>query len=295
MLYFECPACKANCETTDAFAGKTVHCPHCGKSVTVPADPAAVTTTPPKPKPKPKPAPASTASTAIATPELATAQQTSAPSIAQDSSGNQLRNVILVLLGVAVLVGLGIWLIPAESSSSPAGGMDVVDAIRSVKVVRNESGEMATPVQDVIIKSIRRLAPEDNAKSGSNPVVVIETSMGAIKIELSQDKAPITVANFLRYVDDKHFDGTIFHRVIADFMIQGGGFEPGMRPKESKYPPIKNEAGNGLSNIRGTIAMARTTEPNSATDQFFINVADNRGQLDRSPAIRMVTQSSERS
>ncbi len=118
--------------------------------------------------------------------------------------------------------------------------------------------------------------------SGPNPVVVMETSMGDIKIELYPDKAPITVANFLRYVDEKHYDGTIFHRVIADFMIQGGGFEPDIKPKKSKHEPIRNEAGNGLSNERGTIAMARTEDPDSASDQFFINVEDN-GQkgLDR--------------
>jgi cyclophilin family peptidyl-prolyl cis-trans isomerase len=117
--------------------------------------------------------------------------------------------------------------------------------------------------------------------AGPNPVVVIETSMGAIKIELNQEKAPITVENFLKYVDAKHYDGTIFHRVIPDFMIQGGGFEPGLKPKRLKFDPIRNEADNGLSNVRGTIAMARTNDPNSATDQFFINAVDNSRKLDR--------------
>jgi len=110
-----------------------------------------------------------------------------------------------------------------------------------------------------------------------NPVVVIETSMGNVKVELFEDKAPITVKNFLGYVDDKFFDGTVFHRVISDFMIQGGGFEPGMKQKKTKEP-IKNEA--GLSNDRGTLAMARTSDPDSATAQFFINVKDN-SQLDK--------------
>jgi cyclophilin family peptidyl-prolyl cis-trans isomerase len=118
--------------------------------------------------------------------------------------------------------------------------------------------------------------------SGPNPVVVIDTSMGPVKIELFQDKAPITVKNFLEYVDSKHYDGTIFHRVIPTFMIQGGGFEPGMRQKNTG-PAIRNEAGNGLSNTRGTLAMARTSQPNSATDQFFINVRDNTF-LDRAQA-----------
>jgi cyclophilin family peptidyl-prolyl cis-trans isomerase len=113
----------------------------------------------------------------------------------------------------------------------------------------------------------------------ANPFVVIETSMGTIKVELFEDKAPITVKNFLGYVDDKHFDGTIFHRVIDGFMIQGGGYTADKKLKDTK-PPIKNEWQNGLSNTRGTLAMARTNDPDSATDQFFINVADN-SRLDK--------------
>jgi cyclophilin family peptidyl-prolyl cis-trans isomerase len=107
-----------------------------------------------------------------------------------------------------------------------------------------------------------------------NPVVEMDTSHGKIKIELFADKAPITVKNFLAYVDDKFYDGTIFHRVISNFMIQGGGFVPGMKEKKSR-DPIKNESNNGLSNVRGTLAMARTSEPDSASAQFFINVKDN--------------------
>jgi cyclophilin family peptidyl-prolyl cis-trans isomerase len=112
-----------------------------------------------------------------------------------------------------------------------------------------------------------------------NPVVTIETSMGDIQVELFADKAPTTVKNFLSYVDDKFYDGVIFHRVIPGFMIQGGGMEPGLKEKKTK-DPIKNEADNGLSNERGTIAMARTPDPDSATAQFFINVADNKKSLD---------------
>jgi len=108
----------------------------------------------------------------------------------------------------------------------------------------------------------------------ANPVVAVETNMGTFKVELFEDKAPDTVKNFLKYVDDKHYDGTIFHRVISDFMIQGGGFEPGMKEKKSR-DPIKNESGNGLSNLKGTLAMARTSEPNSATAQWYVNVKDN--------------------
>ncbi len=108
----------------------------------------------------------------------------------------------------------------------------------------------------------------------SNPVVTIETTEGIIKIELWADKAPKTVANFLRYVDDGFYENTIFHRVISDFMIQGGGHTVDMKQKKTR-DPIKNEASPGLKNNRGTIAMARTNLIHSATSQFFINVEDN--------------------
>ena len=120
------------------------------------------------------------------------------------------------------------------------------------------------------------------AASAANPVVVMETSLGTIKIELNEEKAPISTKNFLSYVDDKFYDGTIFHRVIPNFMIQGGGFEPGLKQKKTKAP-VKNESANGLSNARGTLAMARTSVPDSATAQFFINVKDNTF-LDRAQA-----------
>ena len=115
-----------------------------------------------------------------------------------------------------------------------------------------------------------------------NPSVVITTSSGTMKAELFEDKAPITVKNFLAYVDEKFYDNTVFHRVIETFMVQGGGFEPGMKQKKTK-PTIKNESANGLSNQRGTIAMARTSVPDSASSQFFINVQDNTF-LDKSQA-----------
>ena len=105
-------------------------------------------------------------------------------------------------------------------------------------------------------------------------MITLKTSKGYIVIETYADKAPITVKNFASYVDSGFFNGTIFHRVIDDFMIQGGGFEPGMGQKDTR-DPIKNEASNGLANNRGTIAMARTMDPHSATAQFFINVTDN--------------------
>ena len=105
-------------------------------------------------------------------------------------------------------------------------------------------------------------------------MIELHTNKGVIRIELDSERAPKTTANFLAYVRDGHFDGTIFHRVIDGFMIQGGGFEPGMKQKPTGEP-IENEANNGLKNARYTIAMARTNDPHSATAQFFINVADN--------------------
>lgn len=104
--------------------------------------------------------------------------------------------------------------------------------------------------------------------------VNLETNFGPIVLELDEAKAPATVANFLEYVNSGHYNGTIFHRVIPGFMVQGGGFEPGMRQKGTNAP-IKNEATNGLKNDKYTVAMARTNDPHSATAQFFINVADN--------------------
>src|SRR3954468_9147548 len=109
--------------------------------------------------------------------------------------------------------------------------------------------------------------------------VVLHTNHGDITIALDEENAPASVANFLQYVRDGHYDNTIFHRIIPNFMIQGGGFEPGMRQKKTKAS-IRNESSNGLSNARGTLAMARTSVPDSATCQFFINVKDNAG-LDR--------------
>lgn len=105
-------------------------------------------------------------------------------------------------------------------------------------------------------------------------MVVLKTTHGEIVIELYSDKAPVTVENFLAYVDAGHYDGTIFHRVLPKFMVQGGGFTEDMKEKANRAP-IKNEADNGLKNERGTLAMARTQDVNSATAQFFINLADN--------------------
>ena len=116
--------------------------------------------------------------------------------------------------------------------------------------------------------------PATAPAKGGKTVIIIETSMGTMKAELDAEKAPETVKNFLSYVDKKFYDGTIFHRVIKNFMIQGGGFEPGLKQKKTDAP-IKNEAKNGLKNARGTLSMARTGDPHSATAQFFINHKDN--------------------
>jgi cyclophilin family peptidyl-prolyl cis-trans isomerase len=118
-----------------------------------------------------------------------------------------------------------------------------------------------------------------NAKPAANPQVTIDTSKGPIVVELYADKAPISVKNFLQYAHEKFYDGTIFHRVIPNFMVQGGGFTASMDQKQT-HAPIKNEGGNGLQNTRGTLAMARTAVPDSASSQFFINLKDN-GFLDR--------------
>ncbi|MGH7901165.1 MAG: peptidylprolyl isomerase [Thermodesulfobacteriota bacterium] len=131
-------------------------------------------------------------------------------------------------------------------------------------------------MQDERVENGQKNAAEkvEEATNGGNPMVILSTSEGDIKIELYKDKAPITVENFLSYANDKFYDGTIFHRVIPGFMIQGGGFTTDMSQKPTKAP-IKNEADNGLRNDRGTITMARTNIIDSATSQFFINQVNN--------------------
>lgn len=112
------------------------------------------------------------------------------------------------------------------------------------------------------------------AFASASPHVVLQTSMGEIELELYPDKAPVTVKNFLDYVNSGFYDRTVFHRVIFDWIIQGGGYDSGLNPRKTR-PPIKNEADNGLENVSGTIAMARTEDPDSADSQFFINISDN--------------------
>jgi len=117
----------------------------------------------------------------------------------------------------------------------------------------------------------------DKGPDGPNPVVELKTNMGDIEVELFQDRSPGTVKNFLGYVDEHFYDGTIFHRVIPDFMVQAGAFEPGMRRERPTRPPIKGEAGNNLPNLRGTLAMGlRPGDPDSGTSQFYVNLKHNQ-------------------
>ncbi|MBL4606508.1 MAG: peptidylprolyl isomerase [Pseudomonadales bacterium] len=132
------------------------------------------------------------------------------------------------------------------------------------------------------VTTIATATTEETAKKAANPVVVLETTEGKIKLVLFQDKAPISVKNFLDYAESGHYDGTIFHRVIAGFMIQGGVFSQAWQKKPVKAP-IKNEANNGLRNKPGTVAMARTGVVDSATSQFFINLMGNSSLDYRGP------------
>jgi cyclophilin family peptidyl-prolyl cis-trans isomerase len=134
-------------------------------------------------------------------------------------------------------------------------------------------------VKHFLVAASLVLAAMPAAARAQAPQVTLETNQGTIVLELYPDKAPATVANFLEYVKSGFFDGTVFHRVIDGFMIQGGGFTADLVKKDTRGP-VKNESENGLGNERGTIAMARTQDPHSATAQFFINSADNRNFLD---------------
>lgn len=166
---------------------------------------------------------------------------------------------LLVLGGAACSKAEG----PGSGSDSSAG---------------ERSGKAAAPAKPGETESSSGKAPDD---ADPAPRVELVTSLGRIVVQLDRERAPKTVENFLRYVRDGHYEGTVFHRVIRDFMIQGGGFTVDGRKKPTR-PPIPLEADNGLSNQRGTIAMARTSDPDSATAQFYINVVDNRA-LDPRP------------
>ena len=160
-------------------------------------------------------------------------------------------------------------------------GMALVLAWMSGMSAVAQDGIETPPVPEGAAEEVVEVAEEpapvvEQAKE--TDMVIIKTTLGDIKVKLAADKAPLTVANFLAYADDGHYNGTIFHRVIDGFMIQGGGFDAKMSQKPTRAP-IKNEAANGLQNKRGTLAMARTAVVDSATSQFFINVKDN-GFLD---------------
>jgi len=157
-----------------------------------------------------------------------------------------------MILGLAMMLASG----PAGAGQDAAGQPPIPEEMEEVMVAAEPAAELEKDTDMVLIK----------------------TTLGDIQVKLAADKAPITVANFLAYVDSGHYNGTIFHRVIDGFMIQGGGFDANMVQKPTRAP-IKNEAANGLSNKRGTLAMARTSVVDSATSQFFINVKDN-GFLD---------------
>lgn len=159
------------------------------------------------------------------------------------------------------------------------GKTEPVESSGSTPAAGEKAGKAAAPAQPRAGAETRSgKAPDDDDPA---PRVELVTSLGRIVVELDRKRAPRTVENFLRYVEDGHYEGTVFHRVIRDFMIQGGGFTVDGRKKPTR-PPIPLEADNGLSNVRGTIAMARTSDPDSATAQFYINVVDNRA-LDPRP------------
>ena len=144
----------------------------------------------------------------------------------------------------------------------------------SLTFAQNNSQDKDKTKNDDTVKVEKSSQPTKDIEKKDNPIVLLETSMGNIKIELFQKEAPISVKNFLTYAKEKFYDGTIFHRVISNFMIQGGGFTSDMK-KKSTHPPIKNEAINKISNSKGSLAMARTGVVDSATSQFFINLKNN--------------------
>ena len=204
-----------------------------------------------------------------------------------------MRSVLTVLLMMVVSFS---WLCVAgcqadnqgKTVKSPAAkGIDesvVAPPPKIEEPAKAEEPQKTAPATSEAPKpSTEKVAEPKEKPVQKNPVVEMKTSMGVITIELSAEKAPITVANFLRYTDEKFYDGTIFHRVMGDFMIQGGGFQSGLKQKAT-HEQIKNEAANGLANDRGTIAMARTSVVDSATAQFFINVVNNGDKLDHKNA-----------
>lgn len=168
-----------------------------------------------------------------------------------------MRNILLIALFLCLGFGVS-----CNQSSEQNNEVD-----KTASETQTETTEEVSEKEDTEAKT-------ENDKQGDTKMVIISTNHGDIKLELDKEKAPITVENFIGYVKEGFYDGTIFHRVIPGFMVQGGGFEDGMNQKSTK-DPIKNEADNGVTNDRGTVAMARTSVVDSATSQFFINLADN--------------------
>lgn len=170
------------------------------------------------------------------------------------------NNRIVILCIYALAFILMTWSFSARAEEAAATSPAKKTAEQKAEVNKNKKTEKSA---------------DKKQATTSTPTVVMTTSLGRIVLQLNSEKAPISTENFLKYVDQKHYDGTIFHRVIKDFMIQGGGFTADMKEKTT-MAPIANEAKNGLSNLRGTISMARTNDINSATAQFFINTVDNQ-------------------
>ncbi len=172
------------------------------------------------------------------------------------------------ILAIVLVLSLGLGC--GGSEAPPESSTGEPETVEQARVEPPPVAEEPPP------ESKKELEPKVEPKPPAGPpVVVMETSKGTIKLELAPERAPATVENFLSYVDDKFYDGLIFHRVITGFMIQGGGFDSNMNEKPTKAT-IKNEARGSLSNFRGTIAMARTAEPHSAAAQFYINHTANR-------------------
>ena len=171
----------------------------------------------------------------------------------------------------SIWLGLALMLATGVSGRAQDGAPPVPEPAAA-------AAEAAAPVEPAAETVAAPATAPETEQPKETDMVIIKTTLGDIKVKLAADKAPLTVANFLAYADAGHYNGTIFHRVIDGFMIQGGGFDANMRQKSTKAP-IKNEAANGLQNKRGTLAMARTMVVDSATSQFFINVKDN-GFLD---------------
>ena len=180
-----------------------------------------------------------------------------------------------ILMTVVLAVGCGGSDDPSETTTAEPEPVEQAKVEPPPAPVEEQPPPPPTPEPKKEPKPKVEPKPAEAKPPAGPPGGVMETAKGSIKLELAPDRAPATVENFLSYVDDKFYDGTIFHRVISGFMVQGGGFGPDMKEKSTKAP-IKNEAKNGLGNLRGTIAMARTMDPHSATAQFYINHRTNR-------------------